>query len=380
MNGVQIMAVKTAAKKAAAFFKAETVLCAAVILAAASAFFVKPDREYLNYIDFNTLFLLFALMAVMKGLQNAGIFIFLGRGLMKKASGIKAVELILVFLPFFFSMIITNDVALITFVPFSLVVLKMANLERLAVKITVLQTLAANLGSMLLPMGNPQNLYLYAKSGYGFGRFCLIMLPYVIFSGICLLALSLIGRSRGEIGVILPEQKSPDLKVLIWCVPAFLICLASVFKLVSAAVPAVIIAVFLVFYDRKVLKQVDYSLLGTFAAFFIFVGNIGRIEVFKNALSQILSVSTQTVASAASQVISNVPAALLLSGFSDDWKGLIVGCNIGGLGTLIASMASLISYKLLLKEFPSLKKKYLILFTVLNFAMLALLLALSLAL
>lgn len=165
------------------FIKSEAVLCIAVLLAIISLFFVPPDEEYLGYIDYDTLALLFALMAVMKGFQSAGLFSYLAGKLLKRANTSRKLTAVLVFLPFFLSMVITNDVSLITFVPFGLTVLKAAGLEKRAVPVAVLQTLAANLGSMLTPLGNPQNLYLYNSSGMGFGELVLIMLPYVALSG-----------------------------------------------------------------------------------------------------------------------------------------------------------------------------------------------------
>lgn len=170
-------------KSCVGFLSKETVLCVAVILAAVSCFFVPPSMEYISYIDWDTLALLFSLMAVMRGFQKVGLFESMGGLLIGRVNTSMGVMLILVFLPFLFSMLVTNDVALVTFVPFGLIVLRMADMEKWAVRMVVLQTAAANLGSMLTPMGNPQNLYLYARSGMGFGEFCMLMLPYVLVSG-----------------------------------------------------------------------------------------------------------------------------------------------------------------------------------------------------
>ena len=150
------------------FIKKETVLSAAFVLAVISAFLVPPNADYITYMDWNTLALLFSLMAVMKGFQKAGVFVYLANLLLKKTDTARKMMYVLVFLPFIFSMVITNDVSLITFVPFAVVVLKLAKQEKLIIPLVIMQSLAANLGSMLTPMGNPQNLYLYAKSGLGF--------------------------------------------------------------------------------------------------------------------------------------------------------------------------------------------------------------------
>lgn len=360
-------------KKCAAFLRREAVLCIAAVLAVVSSFFVPPSAAYLSYIDWDTLALLFGLMAVMKGFQREGMFVFLGNQLLKRTASSRQMILVLVFLPFVCSMVITNDVSLLTFVPFGMIVLRLAHQERLAVPLVVLQTVAANLGSMLTPMGNPQNLYLYAQSGMGFGRFCLLMAPFVLLSGVCLGGMILLRKSE-PVPPVAVETRLGSRKKLAYCTAGFLLCLLGLFQVIPPVSVAVVIAVFLLIADRKVLVGIDYPLLGTFVAFFIFVGNLGSLEAFKSFLASILAEHTGLTAVLASQIISNVPAALLLSGFTANWKGLIVGCNLGGLGTLIASMASLISYKLIVREYPEQRKRYLLWFTVSNVSLLAVLL------
>ena len=357
------------------FIKSEIVLCAAVLLAIVSLFFVPPDSEYLGYVDWDTLALLFSLMAVMKGFQGAGVFSFLTGALLKKANTSRKLMLVLVYLPFFMSMLVTNDVSLITFVPFGIMALKAASLERLVIPLVILQTLAANLGSMLTPMGNPQNLYLYNLSGMGFGELILCMLPYVALSAIGLFAVIMCFKSVpvGEVDV---ETKLSGVFSLTWPAVGFAVCLLGLFDLIPPLIIAAAMLVFLLFANRKVLIKVDYALLCTFIALFIFIGNMGRVEAFRTFLSSVIGGNEVPVAVLASQVISNVPAALLLSGFTDAWSGLLIGCNIGGLGTLIASMASLISYKQIAKEYPGLRAKYLLKFTIYNVAFLAVLIGL----
>ncbi len=366
----------TFAHRSLAFFRKETVLCVAVLLAVVSCFFVPPSSKYISYVDWNTLSLLFSLMAVMKGFQKFGLFDYLGSSLLKKVFSTRATLLVLIFLPFVFSMLITNDVSLITFVPFSIIVLRMAGQLRLLVPTVVLQTIAANLGSMLTPMGNPQNLYLFTKSGYGFDEFCLIMLPYALISAVLLAALCIFRRSVPVTGINVPAALGSN-RALLCCAFGLILCLLGIFKMVPPLAAAVITAAFLLLRDRSLLAEIDYSLLGTFLAFFIFIGNLGNIEEFRNFLVSILSGHEELVSVLTSQVISNVPAALLLSGFTSNWQALIVGCNLGGLGTLIASMASLISYKLVVKEYPEKKKGYFIYFTLANIAFLIILLGVS---
>lgn len=360
------------AARGLAFLREETVLCAAAVLALVSAVLVPPDAGYLDYIDWNTLTLLFALMAVMKGFQRAGVFVTLGNRLLRRTRTTRQMLLVLVLLPLVCSMVITNDVSLITFVPFGITVLEMARQQQLVVPLVIWQTVAANLGSMLTPMGNPQNLYLYARSGMGFFEMCGLMLPYVLLSAVCIVAGVALRRS-------VPVQAAPvaarpaGKKELGVCLAGFVLCLLAIAKQLPAPAVALVIGVYLLIADRPLLAQVDYSLLGTFAAFFVFIGNMGRVPQFQALIAAALADHVVPVAVLTSQVISNVPAALLLSGFTDQWRALLVGCNLGGLGTLIASMASLISYKQVAGQYPSLRKRYLILFTLLNLGFLALL-------
>lgn len=356
-----------------AFAKREVVLSAAIVLAIASSFFVPPNPAYLSYIDWDTLALLFSLMAVMKGFQKEGLFQFVGSALLKRIHATRAMLAVLVFLPFVCSMVITNDVSLITFVPFGIAVLKLAQREELAVPMAAMQTLAANLGSMLTPMGNPQNLYLYSRSGMSFWELCGVMLPYVVFSGICLVVLLFLRKSQPVEQLPVKAQLGSAAN-LRWSTAGFLLCLLGIFNLVPALAIAGIVLVFLLIKDRKLLRSVDYSLLGTFVAFFVFIGNLSAISWFQNFLVSVLEGRVAGVSVLACQVISNVPAALLLSGFTQQWDALLIGCNIGGLGTLIASMASLISYKQVTQEYPEKRRAYFIWFTVSNVALLALLL------
>ena len=360
------------------FIKKETVLTVAFLLAVISAFLITPDREYIEYIDWNTLLLLYSLMAIMAGFQQLGVFSRIGSSLLSKINSTRQMLLILIFLPFFFSMLITNDVALITFVPFGIVVLRMAKQENLVVPLVVMQTIAANLGSMLTPMGNPQNLYLYAQSGMSPLDFILLMLPYTAVAALCLFIASFFIKSEHITELLSGDAENEhfDSRLCICYVAGFLICLLCVAKLLPPIVAAVVISVFLLIKNRSILKKIDHSLLGTFIFFFIFIGNMGRIESFCRFLNGILSGHEKIVAVLSSQIISNVPASLLLSGFSDNWRALIIGTNLGGLGTLIASMASLISYKQVAAEYPERKGRYLLLFTAANVVMLGVLLLL----
>lgn len=368
------------------FIRSEIVLCVALLLAVVSSIFTLPGKEIMTYIDFNTLFLLFSLMCVMAGFKEMGIFEICSRFLLDKTKSTGGILSVLIFLPFFFSMIITNDVALITFVPLALITLKLSGLEKLAVVTIVLQTLAANLGSMLLPMGNPQNLYLYNLAGISLGQFILVMLPYTCASflllALCVLVIHVKNRDAAQSGVsnqiINEDTKSGKKSTLsvITTILCFVLSMLSVFKVLQPAVLFIIVFVLYLIFNRKILSKVDYSLLATFVGFFVFVGNIKSVPQVSAFLHDILLDHEVPVAVAASQVISNVPAALLLSGFTQKYELLIAGTNLGGLGTLIASMASLISYKQISAAYPERRGKYFAVFTVFNIAFLAVLMVL----
>lgn len=373
-------------EKMICFFKQETVLCAAFALAIVSMFFVPPDRGYIGYVDFRTLAILFCLMSVMAGLQKSGVFQCVAQALLVRVRKAWQLVLILVLLCFFSSMLVTNDVALITFVPFTLVVLGMVGPEiknRLLIPVVVLQTIAANLGSMLTPIGNPQNLYLYGKAGLSLGAFVLLMLPYAGVALVVIVVWSL-AQSRayhGPVQVSFSEESKisgSSVHLAVYAV-LFVLALLTVARVVPYGVTLVATIAALLVMDRSIFSRVDYSLLLTFVGFFIFIGNIGRLSAFSQMLQQVVSGHEVLAGVAASQVISNVPAALLLSGFTENLSALIIGVNLGGLGTLIASMASLISYKLIAREENQVKGVYYRYFTVANVCFLVVLLTFALA-
>lgn len=362
------------------FIKNETVLSIAAALAIVSSFFVTPDAQYIRYIDFRTLSLLFCLMAVVAGLQKAEVFNILAESLLKQIHSIKGLTLILVMLCFFFSMFITNDVALIAFVPFTFAVLDMLGSEvkrKNIIFIVVMQTVAANLGSMLTPIGNPQNLYLHGISGLGIGEFMLIMLPYTVISFVLLAVCTLLRKGGSNININFSEKRRIDGKGKVAVYTAmFAVCLLTVARLIDYRITLAIVIALTAITDYRIFAKVDYTLLLTFIAFFVFIGNMGRIPVFNNYIKNVIVGRECMTGILSSQLISNVPAALLLSGFTSNLKPLIVGVNLGGLGTLIASMASLISFKLIGRENKSIRGKYLLYFTAVNVIFLAVLIGL----
>lgn len=362
------------------FFKQETVLCAALILAVVSMFFVHPDLKYLGYIDFRTLAILFCLMGVMSGFQKTGAFQWIAQALLEKVQKTWQLIIILVLLCFFSSMLVTNDVALITFVPFTLIILGMIGPEakrQLVIPIVVLQTIAANLGSMLTPIGNPQNLYLYGRAGISLGSFVLLMLPYTLVSFFVIIIWSLAEAKKYNIPIEVAFPKGAEISgkkvhMTAYCI-LFALNLLTVARVIPYGLTFGITILCFLLMEKTIFFRVDYSLLLTFVGFFVFIGNMGRIPAFYHILQQIVSGNELLAGVIVSQIISNVPAALLLSGFTGNFKPLIIGVNLGGLGTLIASMASLISYKLIVREEAKIKGAYFRYFTLANLCILAIL-------
>lgn len=375
-------------KRIGRFWKQETVLAIAGILAVGSMFLVPPDRGYVSYIDVRTLSILFCLMTIVAGLRGIGVFDYIARILLNRVKGTMGIILILVGLCFFLSMLITNDVALITFVPLTIILMKRFQPEirqKWLLKVIVMQTIAANLGSMLTPIGNPQNLYLYGKAGISMGAFIMLMLPYTLAAlGLLILWILLASwRNRGgkklgedEAVAVKPTEQRRTEYLLVYGL-LFILSLLAVAHLLPYWIPLILVFLYSIIRNRPVLRQVDYSLLGTFVALFIFIGNLGRIPAFHTALQNMITGKEMLTAVAASQVMSNVPAAILLAGFTDDIPALIVGTNLGGLGTLIASMASLISFKYVAREDRGLRGRYFLEFTVANVIFLAILLVLA---
>ena len=327
------------------FFKKETVLCIAALLSLLSAFFVPPSAEYLEYMDWRVLALLFCLMLVVAGLQSIGLFKFLGFMLLARIRTTRQLCLLLVGLCFFSAMLITNDVALITFVPFAIMILDMAGQSGLLIPVVVLQTIAANLGSMLTPIGNPQNLYLYSAFSIPMGTFLLEMLPLTLLS-LAMLVVSVFLLPKSEITVTAPEKpSSPPKGRLVFYLLLFLTALSCVVRLLPWPAMLAILILAVLCGDRERFRSVDYFLLLTFVCFFLFIGNMERIPAVSSLLQSLIQGRELLLGILLSQCISNVPAAILLSGFTDAVKPLLYGVNIGGLGTLIASLASVISYR-----------------------------------
>ena len=383
-------------------FQKETVCCIAFLLAVISIFFVSPSKNYISYIDFRVLALLFCLMAVVRGFSSIGVFTRLGTMLLTHVHSLRMLSALFIFLCFFFSMLITNDVALITFVPFTILVLSMAEQKKFLIPVIVLEPIAANLGSMLTPLGNPQNLYLYTISGLSIGAFVRIILPYSFVSAILLLIFILFlpkdtvstttaantanstntvtaSNTSNVICEAVKARKNPRILFTAYLI-LFLLCLLTVLHILPYQIMFLLVLTGFLLLDYRVLKDVDYFLLLTFLCFFIFIGNMKQISLVHELISKLLVHHEVLMGIGASQIISNVPAAILLSGFTDDYSALLIGVNLGGLGTLIASLASLISFKFYANSNGSDTRRFLGIFTLYNVIFLGVLFVLSLIL
>lgn len=352
------------------YLKKDAVLTISWVLAIISMLFIKPDKAYAGYIDWRSLGILWSLMIITKGYMQNGIFEKIGHALLARTRKMWQLIAVLVGLNFFSSMIITNDVSLITFVPFAIMMLKQCGRQELMIPVVVLQTIAANLGSMLTPIGNPQNLYLYGLAGTGIGEFIMWLLPYTIASALLLVISILLIKNKNEIICIEDTDSEAAHNTSVPRVMAysvlFVLALLVVARVLTWYILAAAVLITVLLLEKNVLAKADYALLLTFIGFFIFTGNMGRVEPVAHFLAGIVNGRELEAGIITSQCISNVPAALLLSEFTDNIKNLAIGVNIGGLGTLIASMASLISYKLYANEVPEKKGKYFAVFTVYN--------------
>ena len=359
------------------FIKSQTVLVIAFIAAAMSMLAVPPDKGYADYIDVPVLILLFCLMGVVAGLGSAGVFERLTSTLLRLVKSSRMLAFILMNICFFTSMLVTNDVALITFVPLTLLLYSGRAGTGSCIKTIVIQTAAANLGSMMTPVGNPQNLFLYSEYGLGMGDFISALLPvgavsYVLLSLCCFLV------KNEPMDVPSAEKKQlPPVKLAVMAV-LFIVCILTVLRVVPHVVCLGVVCAGLLI-EPKLFAKIDYCLLLTFVCFFIFVGNMGRIDAVSETLSSLMEGRELIVSALVSEVISNVTAAVMLSAFTDNGTELLRGVNIGGLGTPVASLASLISWQLYARDSSAKKGRYMGVFLAVNIAGLVLLCLFALA-
>ena len=351
--------------KALRFIKKNTVFCIAAFVAVVTCFLVPPDKQYLDYFDWKTLSCLFLTLAVVCALRNIKFFTILARKLVTIAGNLRSLFLLLIVITFIGSMIIANDMALITFLPLGYFALSVTKQEKYMAYLFVLQNVSANLGGMLTPFGNPQNLYLYSYFNIPTGEFCKIMLPSFLLA-VLLLVVACIPIKSVKFSIDEEFAEKLDVKKTTLYIVLFLAAILIVFRIIPFVIGLIVIPIILFFADRESLKMVDYALLGTFFFFFIFAGNLARMDAVNTLISSLLSKDTLIVSALSCQFISNVPSAILLSRFTGDYAALLLGVNIGGTGTLIASLASLITFSEFRLLHPEQTKKYLCIFTVVN--------------
>lgn len=356
------------------FIKNNVVLAVAFCAAVMTSIIVPVDSQYLSYFDFKTLTCLFCVLAVVCALKNIRFFYTLAQKIVQGFGTIRLSVLALVYITFIGSMLIANDMALLTFLPLGYFVLSSTGKGKYMAFTFIMQNIAANLGGMLTPFGNPQNLYLYSKFNIPTLEFMSIMaIPFVLAITLITLCCLIFVKPeplefKGEVKA-LPKKKTAIYLVL------FALSIAIVFRGIPYWIGLIVIPAVLMFMDRKALKMVDYPLLLTFVFFFVFAGNMARIEIVRDTLSYLCNKSTLLFSVMSCQCISNVPSAVLLSQFTDNYADLLVGVNIGGTGTLIASLASLITYREYTKHNPQDSDRYMKLFSAFNFGFLFILTA-----
>ena len=366
-------------KRIVSFLKDNAVLMIAILAAIITSIIVPPDKEYLGYFDFKTLACLFSVLAVVCALRNIRFFYTLAKAIVRKFRNARVAILALVYITFIGSMLIANDMALLTFLPLGYFILHTTKKEKYLAFAFIMQNIAANLGGMLTPFGNPQNLYLYSKFNIPDSEFVTIMFPPFIVAILLITICCLVFVKNEPLEI---EEKAASLPIgrVIIYLALFAVAIMMVFRFMPYQIGLIIIPLALLFLDRDALKQVDYGLLFTFVFFFIFAGNMGRIEAVRSFFSYLLNINTLIFSAMSCQFISNVPSAILLSQFTDNYRELLLGVNIGGAGTLIASLASLITFKEYTKQDPKHTLSYVLKFTAFNFAFLIILTAFCLIL
>ena len=366
--------------KVLTFFKREAVFTVSLAAALMSLLLVPFDLSRMTAgIDVGTLCLLFALMTTVAGFRRCGVFDRLSAALRHRVHSLRALAFLLMSVCFFLSMVITNDVALLTFVPFTLLLMTGASAGEI-IWVVTLETMAANLGSMATPIGNPQNLYLYVSCGMSFADFLETLLPFVAVSYAALAAGTLLLPKRAltaPVSAATSAEAAPARVLLPLCCALLIVCLLAVFKVYPAWVAAAVVLAAIVLAQPALLRRVDWTLLATFVCFFVFVSNVKALPAVSEWLQAVLAGREVLVSAACSQIISNVPATLLLAPFAADVRGLMLGVDLGGLGTLVASLASLISFKLYSRSEGAQTGRFLGVFTAANFALLGVLLLMA---
>ncbi len=354
------------------FISSNIVLVIAAVLAILSCFIVKPDAEYLSYFDFKTLTCLFCTLAVICALKNIRFFTITAKKIVKTAGNTRTLSLALVYITFIGSMFLANDMALLTFLPLGYISLSATGKEKYMAPVFILQNISANLGGMLTPFGNPQNLYIYTKFNIGTLEFMGIMaIPFVL--SIILFTVGCLFIPKESLELDDDKKETVSIGRTAFYLVLFALTILTVFRVIPYYICLPIILVAVLLADRSALKKVDYPLLLTFVCFFLLAGNVARIDAVSSFFSGLLEKSTLLTSIISCQVISNVPSAILLSEFTSNYKELLLGVNIGGVGTLISSLASLITFREYTSHVKGKTLSYIGLFSLLNFGFLIIL-------
>ena len=357
--------------KLAQFLRKNTVFVIALLAAVVTAFFVPPDAQYLSYFDWKTLSCLFCTLAVICALRNIHFFTVVAHKIVGMTGNIRRAIIAIIMITFIGSMLIANDMALLTFLPLGYHVLASSGQKKHMVFTFIMQNIGANLCGMLTPFGNPQNLYLYNKFQIPTAKFMGIMaIPFAAAIFLILVCCLILIRPEPIRVENQEDDRLPVGRTVLYLL-LFAFSIVIVFRLIPYYIGLIVIPAVLLFADRKALRNVDYFLLLTFACFFVFSGNMARIDGVNRVLSSLMAKNPLIVSILSCQVISNVPSAILLSGFTTEYRALLYGVNIGGTGTLIASLASLITFRQYTALEPAGTKRYLGVFTLLNFLFLA---------
>jgi len=359
-------------EKTLKFAKQNAVVIIAALCALITSFIVPPDKEYLGYFDFKTLTCLFCVLAVVCALRNIRFFYTLAKAIVRKFGTARLAILALVYITFIGSMLIANDMALLTFLPLGYFVLHTTGKEKYMAFTFIMQNIAANLGGMLTPFGNPQNLYLYSKFNIPDLEFVSIMFPPFIIAVTLITVCCLVFVKSEPLEISERAASLPISRVVIYLL-LFALSILIVFRTVPYQLGLIVILLSLLFLDRQALRDVDYGLLLTFVFFFIFSGNMARIPAVSEFFSSLLEIDTLVFSALSCQFISNVPSAILLSQFTDNYRELLLGVNIGGVGSMISSLASLITFKEYSKQDPGHTLRYILKFSAYNFAFLGIL-------
>lgn len=354
------------------FIKKNAVMCIAFIAAAVTCFIVPIDGEYAGYFDYKTLTCLFCVLAVVCALRNISFFYILAEKIVHLFGNARACITALVYITFIGSMLIANDMALLTFLPLGYRVLETTGKRKYMAFTFIMQNIAANLGGMLTPFGNPQNLYIYTKYAIPDSEFMRIMAPPFVISVVLITLCCFIFVKPEKLELRSAGRSLQKARALLY-LALFALSIIIVFRVIPYWIGLIVIPAVLLIFDRKALKDVDYGLLLTFVFFFVFAGNMSRIEAVRTLISGVLERNTLLFSVLSCQFISNVPSAILLSRFTDNYPQLLLGVNIGGVGTIISSLASLITFREYVRHNPGRSGYYLKLFSAFNFAFLLIL-------